>query len=122
MSGPHRNHVEMIAKKIAARQYVSETHDHKPDARERSDLTIALRMVLRKILDEGSLDLRCISEWHRQRCIDLAMHEPPLTDVDADRVFLTPEGKSIAARDKSESLAERHGHAASSKTMGVRHD
>lgn len=35
MSGPHRNHVELRAKKIAARQYVSETHDHKPDARRR---------------------------------------------------------------------------------------
>jgi hypothetical protein len=32
VSGPHRNHVELRARKIAARQYVSETHDHKPDA------------------------------------------------------------------------------------------
>lgn len=29
---PHRNHVEARANKTVARQYVSETHDHKPDA------------------------------------------------------------------------------------------
>lgn len=28
----HRNHVEARSRKYAARQYVSETHDHKPDA------------------------------------------------------------------------------------------
>lgn len=29
---PHRNHVEARSSRKPARQYVSETHDHKPDA------------------------------------------------------------------------------------------
>lgn len=29
---PHKNHVEARSYRIVARQYVSETHDHKPDA------------------------------------------------------------------------------------------
>ena len=42
----------------------------------------------------GAVDLRKISEPMRQRLIDLAMEEPPLVDVDADRVFLTDAGKN----------------------------
>lgn len=29
---PHRNHVEARSNKAPARQYVADTHDHKPDA------------------------------------------------------------------------------------------
>lgn len=36
MSGPHRNHVELRSSRRPARQYVSETHDHKPDAPRRT--------------------------------------------------------------------------------------
>lgn len=32
MTGPHMNHVEARSNKRPARQYVSESHDHKPDA------------------------------------------------------------------------------------------
>jgi hypothetical protein len=32
---PHRNHVEARSSRIPARQFVSETHDHKPDAPSR---------------------------------------------------------------------------------------
>jgi hypothetical protein len=38
-------------------------------------------------------DLREISEPMRQALIDLAMLEPPLIDVDGDRVFLTGAGQ-----------------------------
>jgi hypothetical protein len=40
-----------------------------------------------------NVDLRGTSEAMRQRLIDLAMMEPPLVDVDADRVFLTAAGR-----------------------------
>lgn len=32
MSGPYRNHVEARSSRAPARQFVSETHDHKPNA------------------------------------------------------------------------------------------
>lgn len=38
------------------------------------------------------VDLRGIGEPMRQRIIDLGMMEPPLVDVDADKVFLTEAG------------------------------
>ena len=50
--------------------------------------------VLRHLAKVGSLDLRTISEPTRQRLIDLGMQEPPLVEVDADRVTLTEAGKS----------------------------
>ncbi|BEV44727.1 hypothetical protein [Afipia carboxidovorans] len=106
---PHSNHVEMRASRRPARQYVSETHDRKPDARWRSDVTLAKCMVLRKILDNGPLDLTGMGEWYRQRCIELAMEEPPLVDVDGSQVFLTKEGEAFAARDKADSIARQRG-------------
>lgn len=39
-----------------------------------------------------TVDLREISEPMRQKIIDLAMMEPPLVSVDADKVFLTGHG------------------------------
>lgn len=36
MTGPLRNHVEMRSNRRPVRQYVSETHDHKPDAPRRA--------------------------------------------------------------------------------------
>ena len=53
------------------------------------------KRVLEHIAEVGKLDLRRISEPMRQRLIDLAMEEPPLVDVDADRVFLTEAGRAI---------------------------
>lgn len=45
-------------------------------------------------------DLRRATEPFRQRVIDLGMLEPPLVDVDADRVFITEAGKDyLAARE-----------------------
>lgn len=32
MNGPYRHHIERRASRKPARQYVSESHDHKPDA------------------------------------------------------------------------------------------
>ncbi len=43
------------------------------------------------------MDLRKVSEPMRQRLIDLAMQEPPLVDVDADRVFITDAGRKLAS-------------------------
>lgn len=42
MAGPYRNHVERRASRKPARQYVSESHDHKPTATDP-----ALRRCLR---------------------------------------------------------------------------
>lgn len=50
--------------------------------------------VLRHVADDD-VDLREIGEFLRERLIDLIMHEPPLIDVDADRVFLTQAGRDI---------------------------
>jgi hypothetical protein len=56
-------------------------------------------------LSQRSLDLRRVSEPMRQRLIDLAMCEPPLVDVDADRVFLTEAGRRAC------SVSSPHGNA-----------
>lgn len=53
--------------------------------------------VLEHLAAVGMVDLRKIGEPMRQRLIDLAMEEPPLVDVDADRVFLTEAGKAITS-------------------------
>lgn len=37
MTGPRMNHVEARSSREPARQYVSETHDHKPDAPTRAE-------------------------------------------------------------------------------------
>lgn len=50
-------------------------------------------LVLRDIQKRGSVDIRAISEPYRQRMIDLGMMEPPLVQVDADRVSLTDAGR-----------------------------
>lgn len=55
--------------------------------------------VLRHLGDVKQIDLRRVSEVMRQRLIDLAMQEPPLVDIDADRVFLTEAGKSALLID-----------------------
>lgn len=52
--------------------------------------------ILRQ-LAEKDMDLRKVSEPMRQRLIDLAMMEPALVDVDADRVFITKAGRAAAA-------------------------
>jgi hypothetical protein len=52
--------------------------------------------ILRHLAENGTIDLRKISEPMRQRLIDLAMMEPPLVDVDADRVSLTQAGQDAA--------------------------
>lgn len=54
-------------------------------------------LVAKLIADAGQLDLRRYSEPVRQRVIDLAMHEPPYADIDADRVLLTDEGRKALA-------------------------
>lgn len=51
-------------------------------------------LVLRHVADVGEIDLRKISEAMRQKAIDLGMMEPPLLDVDADRVFITDAGRA----------------------------
>lgn len=37
MMAPHRNHVEARSSRAPARQYVAESHDHKPDAPENAE-------------------------------------------------------------------------------------
>lgn len=51
------------------------------------------KRILEHLAEVGSVDLRKISEPMRQRLIDLGMEEPPLVDVDADRVHLTDAGR-----------------------------
>lgn len=60
----------------------------------------ALRFVGDRPIDcatgrKRSVDLREISEPMRQALIDLGMHEPPLVDVDADRVQITWDGYKL---------------------------
>lgn len=57
-------------------------------------MTIA---TLRHLESVGHIDLRKASEPLRQRLIALGMCEPPIVDVDADRVFLTEAGKAALA-------------------------
>lgn len=54
----------------------------------------AIHTIVLRELSQRVLDLRLISEPMRQRVIDLAMMEPPLVDVDADRIFLTDAGRA----------------------------
>jgi hypothetical protein len=49
--------------------------------------------VLRRLAEVGPFDLRTVSEPMRQKLIELGMAEPPLVDVDADRVFITKAGR-----------------------------
>lgn len=44
---PHRNHVEARSSRVPARQYVSETHDHKPDAPSAVHTSTAQQLVAR---------------------------------------------------------------------------
>lgn len=53
--------------------------------------------ALRLLGNVREVDLRQVSDVMRQRLIDLAMQEPPLVDIDADRIFLTEAGKSALA-------------------------
>ena len=52
--------------------------------------------VLEHMARQRTVDVRTVSEVYRQTAIDLAMREPPLVDIDADRMFLTAEGKAAA--------------------------
>ena len=50
------------------------------------------RVSLRR-LSEGALTHRDCSETMRHNYIDMAMHEPPLCDVDGDVIFITEAGR-----------------------------
>ena len=50
MMAPHRNHVESRSSRIAARQFVSETHDHKRDAPIRT--TVLLLDQIKRMTDQ----------------------------------------------------------------------
>lgn len=49
--------------------------------------------VLHHIDLVGVRDIREVSEPLRQRIIDLGMMEPPLVDIDADRIYVTEAGR-----------------------------
>lgn len=51
-------------------------------------------LVMKLLYTKKEIDLRRYSEKVRQRAIDLAMHEPPYIDIDADRIFLTDAGST----------------------------
>lgn len=61
------------------------------------------KRVLEHLAEVGTVDLRKISEPMRQRLIDLGMEDPPLVDVDADRVFLTDAGRAAVTANKEAS-------------------
>jgi len=61
-------------------------------------LTPRERSALLIIYNRGFADLRKVSEQYRQGLIDLGMREPPLIEVDADRVTLTDAGRQAASR------------------------
>lgn len=49
-------------------------------------------VMLENLAKRGGADLRKISEQYRQMLITFGMMEPPLVDVDADRVTITEAG------------------------------
>lgn len=53
--------------------------------------------VLRSVADCGEVSLREVGEAYRQRLIDLGMQEPPLVDVDGERVKITAAGARLLA-------------------------
>lgn len=59
------------------------------------------KRVLEHLAEVKVLDLRKISEPMRQRLIDLAMEDPQLVDVDADRVYLTDAGHAALNNGQS---------------------
>lgn len=54
-------------------------------------------LVLSKIKRERGMNLNGYTEGVRQRVIDLAMHEPPLVDMEGDQVVITEAGKTALA-------------------------
>ena len=56
-------------------------------------LTWRQLQVLRDIDARGTVDIRRQIEEYRQRAIDLGMMEPPLVDIEADRLTLTDAGR-----------------------------
>lgn len=57
------------------------------------NLSFRERASLDLFRNTATLDLRSVGEKLRQGLIDLGMREPPLVDVDADRVYLTQAGR-----------------------------
>ena len=51
------------------------------------------RMLLENVAKRGA-DLRKVSEQYRQHLITFGMMEPPLVDVDADRVSINDAGRA----------------------------
>lgn len=53
----------------------------------------------------GAIDLNTLDGRRRDAIIDLAMHDPPLVDVDGPRALITEHGKALirARREASES-------------------
>lgn len=56
---PHRNHVEARSSRRPARQFVSETHDHKPDAPEKNEPDFFIGLPL--VTDEIELGLNVLT-------------------------------------------------------------
>lgn len=54
-------------------------------------------IALQNVVDKTWVDIRKISEPHRQRLIDLGMMEPPLVDIDADQIYITEAGRNALA-------------------------
>lgn len=89
---PHRNHVEARSSRIPARQFVSETHDHKPDAPVTPGRA---KEVLAMSRDEILLGRNAFrTKFHR--------HE----DAVADLVEAFIDGRFAEIKEKSEKLKE----------------
>ena len=75
------------------------TEKHSQTDRLSLSLNRGMHSAIMEELAGGTvMDLRKVSEPMRQRLIDLAMQEPPLVDVDADRVSITDAGRAFMAR------------------------
>jgi hypothetical protein len=72
----------------------------RPMRGETMKLTEMQSIVLGHLIAAGHIDVRKISEPHRQRFIDLAMMEPPLVDIDAGRIYATAAGIARAQSEK----------------------
>jgi len=93
---PHRNHVELRASRKPARQYVSETHDHKPDApvrRRKRSSAMKIKPETTGFICGGMLFLEPPARWRSwQRdiwtCCDARLRQQQRFDAQLARARL----------------------------------
>jgi len=99
---PHRNHIEARSSRTAARQYVSETHDHKPDARGLSPPSQSqIKAGLLACYDEIILGRNVMRTKHQRLDAGVAA----LVEAFKDGRYAEIKEKSEALRDIANDIA-----------------